>query len=226
MLEAPPQPELMLSLRRLVRGLTALFWGLPFTLLVSAQSAVAEWLRPLGGLPPIIGTATLCFAVWEIGHFQKEERDWQQTLDRAKLLGLINVGLSPFIFFWNKLPAVAYYWNAVGLLALTGILFLFSLNQVLQRLAAMLPDETLRADTQVFTSLNLGLMLGMLVLVAVFVTIGQLETLPPIVNNLLNLFYKTRHTLAVFLILLPVAMTMSLIWKIRDVVLASVFNRA
>ena len=32
--EAPPNPELMRSLGQLVRGLSALFWGLPLTLVV------------------------------------------------------------------------------------------------------------------------------------------------------------------------------------------------
>jgi len=29
--------------------------------------------------------------------FQKQERPWRNALDRAKLLGLVNLGLCPFL---------------------------------------------------------------------------------------------------------------------------------
>src|SRR5256885_12600064 len=39
-------------------------------------------------------------------------------------------------------------------MSLSGLLFLFILNYTLLRLVLMLPDETLRTETKVFTSLN------------------------------------------------------------------------
>src|SRR5262249_12423583 len=60
---APPKVELMLSLGRLVRGLSALFWGLPTALVVCVQTAKSEWLRPLGVIPPIATTALLFYGV-------------------------------------------------------------------------------------------------------------------------------------------------------------------
>jgi len=39
MLETPENPKLLWSLGRLVRGLSALFWGLPLTLLASVETA-------------------------------------------------------------------------------------------------------------------------------------------------------------------------------------------
>ena len=39
-----PNPQLLRSLGKLARGLSALFWGLPATLLISAETARAEWL--------------------------------------------------------------------------------------------------------------------------------------------------------------------------------------
>ena len=49
-------PELLSSLGRLVRGLSALFWGLPIALVVSVQTFVGrgEWLKPLGFAPEIL----------------------------------------------------------------------------------------------------------------------------------------------------------------------------
>ena len=47
------------------------------------------------------------------------------------------------------------------------MLFLGSLNLVLRRLGAMLPDEALRLETRQFTALNLNLLFATFVLAAV-----------------------------------------------------------
>src|SRR6266567_3957995 len=54
-----PNPELLSSLGRLVRGLSALFWGLPIALVVCVQTAKGEWFEKFGIAPPVIATALL-----------------------------------------------------------------------------------------------------------------------------------------------------------------------
>ncbi|MEQ2008236.1 MAG: hypothetical protein ABMA26_15675 [Limisphaerales bacterium] len=218
--------DLLPSLRRLVRGLSALFWGLPSTLLICVLMAMGEFPRALGFLPPVVTTGLLLFGVFELSRYQPQERTWQLALDRAKLLALVNFGLSPFVYFWSRLPSEAYYFQIVIALAVTGLLFLYQLNIVLQRLAAMLPDETLREDIRFFTRLNLTLMLLGLVLVGGYHLLAQLDYLPQSVIEALELgqLARIRFALVVVLVLLPVSVTMSLVWKTRDVVLSSVFG--
>jgi hypothetical protein len=226
MSDTAPKAELMRSLRRLVRGLSVLFWGLPLTLLACVRTAVSEWFRPFGILPPVISTVLLLYGLYQLGFFQRQERVWIHSLDRAKLLAVVNVGLSPFVFWWSQLPQVPFYFLAVGLLALSGVLFLFNLNFVLQRLAAMLPDETLRLETKFFTSFNLYLLLTTIALAGLYVVLQQIDGLPLGLVRLIQAIDngRGRQWLLVFLILLPLAMTMTLIWKIKEVVLASVFE--
>ena len=131
----------MRSLGSLVRGLSALFWGLPLGLLVCVYVATTEWPQKMHMAGPVAVTGLLFYGLHLIGDFQKQERIWRETLDRTKLVALVNVGLSPFIYWYNRMPHVALYAMAVFLLIFTGVLFLFNLNQLLQRLAAMLPDE-------------------------------------------------------------------------------------
>lgn len=218
--------DLLPSLRRLVRGLTALFWGLPSTLLVCVLMVMAEFPRALGCMPPIITTGLLLFGVLELAWFRREERDWQLGISRAQLLALANFGLSPFVYFWSRQPTEAYYLQVVIALAFTGVLFLCQLNHLLQRLVAMLPDETLRADTRFFTRLNLTLMLLGLGLIGGYHLLAQFNYLPQSVIEALDLAQaaRIRFALVVVLVLLPVSMTMSLLWKTRDVVLGSVFG--
>jgi hypothetical protein len=201
-----------------------LFWGLPIALIVCVQTAKSDWIRPLGYLPPILSTGLLLYGLSLLGHFQKQERVWRAALDRAKIFGLINVGLAPFLVWWNRLPAQPFYGFMVELLCMCGVLFLFALNPVLWRLAAMLPDETLRAETKTFTRLNRYVLSATLVLLVGYFVLAQIDPLPKSILPIAMLFDRVGLLAVLLLILLPVAMTMALIWKTKEVILSSVFG--
>jgi hypothetical protein len=220
-----PKPELLRSLGRLVRGLSALFWGLPATLIVCVQTAKMDILRPFGVIPPMLVTGWLAFGLWQFGSFQKQERIWIHALDRAKWLALINFGLSPFIYFWSRLPNVMFYNVMVLSLAVSGLLFLAALNTVLCRLTAMLPDETLREETRYFGGLNRYLVSGILLLGVALYFLLQFPELLQFAGIYFQELGPLSPWLLVFLVLLPLAMTMALIWKIKEVILESVFGQ-
>lgn len=230
----PAKVELLRSLRRLVRGLSALFWGLPLMLVIYVQTARTDWLdldsvdarsiRTLAMLPSLLVTAVLFYGLGQMRHFQRQERIWMRALDRARLLVFINLGLCPFLYWWRKMPHVHYYTAAVAVLACSCVFLLFNLNHVLQRLAAMLPDETLRAETGLFTSFNRPLLLAIPVLSSVYFGLTRLPTLPPFLIAVLAAFEPFDLWLALFLFLVPLAMTMALIWKIKEEITAGVFG--
>ena len=221
---ASPNPQLLRSLGKLARGLSALFWGLPATLLISAETARADWLKPLGLLPLLAINILLLYGLWQMGEFQRQERPWRLALDRALLLALINLGLCPFIYWHNRMPDVLFFNFTVMLLELTAVLFLFNLNLVLKRLAAMLPDETLRQETRQFTALNRWLLVLLLFFSIGFIWLTDVPhpTLP--VGNLVFWAGRFSSLLLIFFILLPLAMTMALIWKTKEVILDAVFG--
>lgn len=222
--ELAPQDELLRALGKLVRGLSALFWGLPLTLLICVRTAMSDRLRPLEIVPPILGASLLYYGVNLLGDFQRQERVWRHALDRAKVIAVVNIGLSPFVYWWNQIPSVSFYSLAVGALMLSGLIFVFNLNHVLQRLAAMLPDETLRMETRLFGAMNLNLLCGIVTLISAYAILQQVNTLPNFLIQLVRALDVSRYWLMVFMILLPVAMTMTLIWKIKEVIFASVFT--
>jgi hypothetical protein len=112
----------------------------------------------------------------------------------------------------------------VSVLALSALLFLFNLNQMLHRLTAMLPDETLRNETKVFTSLNSVLLVLIPAFLAAYFTFSQIQNPPASIGLMLQLMKPIAQWVLLFLILLPMAITMSLIWKIKEAILASVFG--
>lgn len=224
MSDAAPNPKLLRSLGKLARGLSALFWGLPAALLICAETDRAEWLKPLGFLPALGVNGLLIYALWQMGDFQKQERPWRAALDRAQLLALVLLGLCPFIYWHNKVPEQFFFSAAVFVLELAAVLFLFNLNLVLKRLGAMLPDETLRSETRQFTTLNRWLLVVLLLFASVFVLLAQVPHPTAEVGRVMIWLNHFSSLLLIFFILLPLAMTMALIWKTKEVILDAVFG--
>jgi len=222
--ETRNEAELLRSLGRLARGLSALFWGLPASLVICAETARADWLRPLGIVPVLAGTGLLLYGLWQMSDFQKQERPWRNALDRAKLPGLVNFGLCPFLYWQNKMPEQPLFNAAVLVLVLSALLFLFNLNVVLKQLGAMLPDETLRHETRLFTALNCWLLVALVFLGVGYVVMLHDSRLQLELSASSNRFDRLSFWALTFFALLPLAMTMALLWKTKEVILDSVFG--
>jgi hypothetical protein len=229
-----PEPErhvvLLSSLRGLVRGLSSLFWGLPAALVIAVQTAKGDWLKPLGFAPVTLAMLLLLYGVLMLGKFQTQERIWMAALERARFVAIINVGLSPFLFFWSKVSGQWFFNVAVALMVLSMLAFLYLLNAVLARLAAMLPDETLRGETRVFTRLNQIILLVLTASAPFYFVLRGAETLPRIVVDFMLFFDRIGDLMQLLGVLifisLPVAMTMALLWKTKEVIMTSVFSSA
>ena len=227
MSDLAPKVELLRRLGKLVRGLSALFWGLPLALLVYVQTAKTDFFDGLGFFaifPPVLASGMLLYGLSQLGHFQKQERIWKSTIERARLFGVVNLGLSPFLYWWHRLPFVELYSVAVLLLAISSLLFILILNRVLYRLAAMLPDETLRLETKLFTTFNRRVLLAIPVLLCLYYATRFISFLPEVLTFVLERLETQGLWLVIFLILMPLAMTMALIWKIKEVVFASILE--
>jgi len=214
----------MFALARLVRGLSALFWGLPVALVVCVQTARTSFFAPFGIVPPLLTTGVLYYAVTQLGYFRPHERVWRHALGRARVVALINVGLSPFLYWWRVMPHVFHYQVAALAMALSGLAFLFLVNQALQRLVAMLPEETLRIEAGLFTNLNLWLLAALLMLAAAWTGLFQIPNPPVLLARMLMVFSQVGIFFFLLLLLLPLALTMTLIWRIKELILASVFT--
>jgi len=227
---------LLSSLGHLVRGLSAVFWGLPVALVICVQTAKSDWLQPavviknayvatlFGAFPPIVALALIHFGLTQIGYFQKQERVWQNALDRAKIFSLINLGLSPFLYWWNRMSANPFFTAMIELMVVTSLLYLFFLNLMLRRLAAMLPDEILRIETRLFTKMNNYMLVATGLIFGGFFILRRFQNFPRFIYYLLTLLDQGALWIIMFMILLPIAITMFLTWKIKELILASIFN--
>src|SRR5665213_4296999 len=166
--------DLMRALGRLVRGLSTLFWGIPLALAADVQTARTDWLDSLGPLsfaPAFVLSGWLWYGLRQMRDFQRQERVWHQALHRAEIFAIVNTGLAPFLFWWHRFPFVPFYFDCGNVLAVTGFLFLICINQVLRRLAAMLPDETLRLETRTFATVNTWLLYSALGILSLYLAL-------------------------------------------------------
>lgn len=212
------------SLARVVRGLSALFWGLPLLLLADARTAMDDSFRGYGTLPAVAASLLVAYGLHQLRYFQSQERIWSAALHRARLVSLLLVALSPFTHWWNRHPDEPFFIQSMTLLVFAGLLFLLMLNHVLLRLSAMLPDETLRSETRFFTGVNQALVLSQVVLALGEILLLRWVNAPPLLARVRDSLDYSKAWLVLLLTLLPVALTMTLLWKTKEVIVASVFR--
>jgi hypothetical protein len=219
--------DLMRALGRLVRGLSTLFWTIPLTLAADVETARTNLLDALGALsftPALAFSGLLWYGLYQMRDFQRQERVWQLALHRAGIFATINIGLAPFAFWWHRFPTVQFYFVCVNLLAVSGFIFLLQVNQVLRRLAAMLPDEMLRLETRTFVKMNTWMLAVAFVFLAMEVFsanfLGQARHL----GHHHIILQAVGDWLALFLTLMPVAVTLALLWKLKEAILTSFFE--
>ena len=122
------------------------------------------------------------------------------------------------------MPAQPFFNAVIFLLALSAIVFLFNLNVVIKQLGAMLPDETLRHETRQFTALNRFLLAALLFFCLVYVVLLRDPRLPVALGALFDWLQDFGFWGLTLFALLPLAMTMALLWKTKEVILDSVFS--
>jgi hypothetical protein len=215
----------LLSESRLVRGLSALFWGLPVALVVCVQTARTSFFAPLGVVPPLLVNGFLFYALAQLGCFRGEQVQWQGALERTRLLALVNMGLSPFLYWWKIMPHVSHYQVSVAIMALCSLLFLFSLNRVLQRLGDMLQDDAVRLETRLFTTFNLYVLTAILLVVACWPLVRHWQEPPAWLLPVVRFLLDDGVVLLLFLVLVPIAVTMAILWKIKETVLGRFFGQ-
>lgn len=213
------------GLAPVLRGLSAVFWGLPLALLAFARHFLGFWTTGYDLVLPPAAAGLVLLGLVRMGAFQRRERVWQRALLIAQMLALIATGLAPFLYLWSRMPGVELFSRAVLVLVGCSLALIVALTRVLGRLAAMLPDDTARADAALFHGLSTYVVV---VLAAVGVTLYvRLHPIP--LSDFLSIPRQPlgtgRQALLLLLILIPVAMAMAVTWKLKEVVMAVVTGR-
>jgi hypothetical protein len=97
-------------------------------------------------------------------------------------------------------------------------------NQVLRRLCAMLPDEALREETKMFTTVNTTLFTAAFVSLAAYLALDHLHLLPAAIGRIIVGDNPRGLWLILFMNLMPLAMTLAILWRIKEVIFTSIFE--
>lgn len=218
-------PLVLPGLARLVRGLSAIFWSLPMVLLIDAKIATDPTWHSFGVLPSAVSSWLLVYGLRQMRFYQSQERIWIVSIERAEIFAWLVLGLSPFPLWWNRSPDLEFFSRTVVVLVFSGLALLLALNHALFRLSLMIPDETVRMETRLFSQINRGLLIALaLVLACYLVLLREHRQLPDQLHFVLNLIEAVKPWLILVLALVPMALTMTLIWKAKDVILTGVFQ--
>lgn len=212
------------SLAQVVRALSVLFWAIPGLLLTSTACALDLAWRQFGYAPPVVSALALVYGLAQFRHFQPDEKIWVASRHRGQLLALILLALSPTPIWWSRDPQEAFFNQGMLCLEFAGIFFLIAINDVLLRLVAMLPDQTLRTETLYFTRLNVRFLILILFGLGLWVATSLSMTLPWWILPVRHFFEFVQPWLLVMSLILPVALTMTLLWKTKEAILHSVFR--
>ena len=240
-MDAPLLP----SLARVVRGLSAIFWGLPLAVLAAAKTALGEsprmfpggmslgpgdWGRVLGdtlagSFMALVAAGLVCHGLRQLVRFQEQERIWISAVNRASLAALLVLGLLPFAYWWSRFPSQPLFERGIALLFVSGIAFGLALNHVLVRLAAMLPDVILRQDSRLLSRINRTLLVFLLVFAVLDGWLHRgMSRLPETWVRLLLELHELRFVVLLLGALIPMALTMTLLWKSKETIIAGVFR--
>ncbi len=238
----PLHPDLMPSLRKLVRGLEVLFWALPFALLVCVQETMVSWWESWGIAPALAAMVLLWYGTYSLSHFQKQERVWQGTVNFAQVLALLMVGLVPFLHWQQQITSDTMTWSQMSeaqkhvvysacIFFTASMMYVLNLNHVLARLAAMLPDPILRADVRLFVYLNFGLFLALVIGLwmhqkADWVFDLLRQAAPAFAESIGSYlgFAAMMKAAILWIATLVVTFTMTMLWKTKEAILNSVFS--
>lgn len=230
--DAAPQ-AILKGLANVVRGLSSLVWSLPLALAIVVwtvsrvgslmPSPVADLLVSLGVAPGLLVTALMWYGVWQVGRFQPGVPGWHRSADRARSLSLLLIGFSPFLYWWSRRPEVLYFKISAAALILFGLLFLAQLNALLRRLTAMLPDQALREETSAMAKLNYGILAGLGAFQLVLFALDRVSFDAAAGFVARQYLWLARLLLLLFMVM-PLAITIAVMWKIKETILESVFS--
>ena len=204
------------ALGPLIQALSLLVWALPGAVVLCVQMARTDWLHPLGPWPGVLSTGLLWAAVHRLARVDPDHH-WLQAVDPLRLLALLNWGLSPFVYWHGRLPQQPWFEAMALAAAVGGLLFLIRLNRTLRLIADRLPAEGLRQEVRVLVPWNQAWLIAALSLLLLAEGLSRYSPAPAGVLRLLAALDRHSFMLWVTLLLAPLAMTMTLLWKTRKV---------
>ena len=206
---ALPGPELA----QLARGFAQIFWGWAALWAAGLQLVLdaAGWLTGLMGLA---GAAGVLGGAWALTQAQAVGPAWRRYTGNLLVGGVLIAYLSPFAWMWRQAPgepyllahALAWWWAVLAY----GVV----LNVCLRTLARAADDSGLAWEAVGVGGLQYLLLVGPYTTVVVALVETAQRAGDPLA--VLQFILTSRSPLLVFALLMPPALTLALLWSVKD----------
>lgn len=173
---------------------------------------------------PFAATCVVLFATHLLARVEFSDTQWNVTTDRCRVFALVATGMSPFIYWWARIPEQPFFLAAMHGLILVAIVLLLGLNRLLVELAGHLNNDLELQEAKLFAGVNRWLLTNTLVVTILFFIVYRLRSLPSSIANFVGVIDQAGLFIALFLIVLPLALTMTIVWKLKEAVLEALVS--
>ncbi len=207
---------------RMASGFSKLLWSIPLGLLLFTGAISLRW-PPLIQLPSYIVAAALYF--WGLLILRKVtpfSPAWSHSLRMALLLGFLLFYFSPFIYWWERRPLIDHLSVNVFALVFTVTWILWTINTLVEVISNQLNDKVFMIEARLCRwSVGLFMIIPLLVFL-ILSTLRASQHGVPLAQFLHNLLYA-RHAYLLFAgFVMPMTLTLTMIWRTKKRSIAQV----
>lgn len=212
------------ELRRLVRALGGLFWGLPLALVTGVLTAQTPLLAGLQFGPVLAACGLLTWSFHLLARVQPKQPRWQAEVEGARVLGVVLCGLAPFLHWFQLAPSHGHYAGcALGFL-LAALAVLARTSRLLVTAAGWIDPDRLQTEARHFRGAVLPLVTCVFVVSIGMAVLNRSPLGPRARASLLPLLARVELT-SVLMLVASVALNMAMAWKLKEAVLRDVFEK-
>ncbi len=229
---APAAHVAAADLVRLTQGLYFIFWGLLVIVVVSVQAVVLLWMRAfaetffLGGgvLATVVGSWRLHQARLADLPDTAASGRWRKRVSRLRALALLLAYFAVLFYLWRRLPGNLYLQLNAAAFVAACIAYLTMLNRTVTTLAALVGRQQMALEARLFTAANIVLLLLPFVVALGYIVLRAVTQESSLLDEFRKLLERVS-LLGAIVVLLPVSLTLALVWAAKDTLVQELVSR-
>jgi hypothetical protein len=197
------------ALVRVARGFSCIFWGIPLSLLLFSGALDIRLFLFVRIPAYVIGVFVAYIGTVFLQRAGALSDMWTRRVRQLLFLLVVEIYLSPFVYWWRRMPNVPYFSANMAALVICTTWSLFAVNRLAGEACRLLRDSAFLVETRVAGWLVVGFMLTPLA--------HALYTAIRAIVGPEGEFFVLELPLWIYaLVLLPFTITMAVSWKIKE----------
>jgi hypothetical protein len=211
------------ELGRLTLGFYLVFWGALVVLSAMCEFFTAFAVRFLAGVILGGGCVALTFGAWRLHQVKSLGDSWRRRTREALIASALLIYLCPFFLMWRQVPMNLYLLgHALAMLA--ALCYSLTLNcQIVAALGRATGKRSLVTQSVLFGTIAVVMLFPPFALFAQVTILAVRSGRDPL--SLVQFWLERTQSWIVLLLLVPFALTLSLVWAAKDLALHRLLDR-